>query len=73
MPKATILSEGQRTIVVIAAPTVIKAADEVAEGEEGIEGVEGEEGAEGAAPADGAEGAAPAEGEAAPAAEKKKK
>jgi large subunit ribosomal protein L25 len=54
---ARILSEEQRTIVVISAPTVVKAA--AAEGEgEGEEGEEGEEGAEAAegAEAEAAEG-----------------
>jgi large subunit ribosomal protein L25 len=53
--KAEILSEEQRTIVVISAPTVIKST--TAEGEEGEEGAEGEaaEGAEGAE-GEGAEG-----------------
>jgi large subunit ribosomal protein L25 len=51
IPNVEIVSEEQRTIVVISAPTVIKAAataeEEEAEGEEGAEAAEGEE-AEGA-------------------------
>ncbi|UCC43643.1 MAG: 50S ribosomal protein L25/general stress protein Ctc [Candidatus Zixiibacteriota bacterium] len=64
MPNTRILSQQQRTIVVIAAPTVIK-AEEVAE-EEAVEGepVEGEEGVEAPEEAEGAEGAKEAEGEA---------
>lgn len=54
-----ILTEQQRTIVVISAPTVLKSATED-EAEEGEEGVEVAEGAEGAAPAEG--DAAKAEG-----------
>ena len=64
IPRATILDPEQRTIVVIAAPTVIK-AEAVEEEEEGLEGAEGEEGAEAAEGAEGAEGATegkPAEG-----------
>ncbi|MBD3257023.1 50S ribosomal protein L25, partial [candidate division GN15 bacterium] len=61
IPNAEILTLERRTIVTIAAPTVIKAAataeeeEELAEGEEGEAAAEGEEGAE--------EGAETAEGE----------
>lgn len=55
IPKATILSEESRTVVVIAAPTIIKVDEPVAEAEELAEGEE--------AAAEGAEGA-PAEGDA---------
>lgn len=58
VPGATILADQQRTIVVISAPTIIK-AEEVAAEAVAAEG----EAVEGAA-AEGAEGAAPAEGEA---------
>ncbi len=51
IPNVEILAEGRRTVVVISAPTVIKAAAETEEGEEGEEG----EGAEGEA-AEAAEG-----------------
>lgn len=61
IPDTNILAEPQRTIVVISAPTVVKAAD--TEAEEG-EAVEGEEPA--------VEGEEPASEEAAPEAEKKK-
>jgi large subunit ribosomal protein L25 len=56
IPNVKILSNEQRTIVVIAAPTVIKETVTAEEGEglEGEEGVEGAEGAEGEA-AEGAE------------------
>ena len=56
VPNATILTEDERTIVVIAAPTVIKTT-----AEEGAEGVEGEEGAVAAEGAEAAEGEAEAE------------
>ena len=57
VPNVRVLSEEQRTIVTIAAPTVIKVDEPAeAEAEEGVEG----EAAEGEAPAEGA----PAEGEA---------
>lgn len=56
VPEAIILAEEQRTMVVISAPTIVKAAvdEEAEEGEEGVEGeaAEGEEGAT----AEGAEG-----------------
>ena len=61
LDKVTILTELQRTIVVISAPTVVKAATVEGEEEEGEEGVEGEEAAEGEA-AEGAEGEKKAEG-----------
>ena len=61
IPKATILDPERRTIVVIAAPTVIK-AEAVEEEEEGLEGVEGEEGAEAAEGAEGATEGKPGEG-----------
>jgi len=58
LDKVEILSPTRRTVVVIAAPTVIKetvtAEDEEAEDLEGVEGEEGEA-AEGEAPAEGAE------------------
>jgi large subunit ribosomal protein L25 len=49
VPEATIIAEGQRTMVVISAPTVVKSATAGAEGEETEAGAE-------AAPAEGAEG-----------------
>ena len=57
IPNAEILAEAQRTMVVISAPTVIKAEEVAAEGEEG----ELAEGAE--APAEGEAAEAAAEGE----------
>lgn len=59
IPNAEILAEARRTIVVISAPTVVKAATEEGE-EEGEEGEEGE-GAEGEEGAEGAEGEEKAE------------
>jgi large subunit ribosomal protein L25 len=61
IPDCKITSELRRTMVVISAPTVVKA--EVTEEAEGEEGIEGEEGAEGATTEEG-----PTEGEAAAAA-----
>jgi len=65
LEKVNILTELRRTVVVISAPTVIK-ADDVAEDEEALEGEEGEavEGAEGEAAA--AEGEAEKKDEAKP-------
>ena len=57
IPGVTIESPAQRTIVVIAAPTVVKAETTAGEeAEEGEEGAEGAEAAEGEAAAEGAEG-----------------
>jgi large subunit ribosomal protein L25 len=61
VPGAKILTEEQRTVVVISAPTIAKVEtteEEAAEGEEGAEGEAAEGDAEGAA-----EGEAPAEGD----------
>ncbi|MGD8921718.1 MAG: 50S ribosomal protein L25 [Candidatus Zixiibacteriota bacterium] len=50
IPNVRVLEEGDRTVVVISAPTVVKAAAVAAEGEEAEEAVaEGEEAAEGEA------------------------
>ncbi|MEE8576370.1 MAG: 50S ribosomal protein L25, partial [candidate division Zixibacteria bacterium] len=70
IPKVNILSEEQRTIVVISAPTVIVEPVTEEEDEEGIEAAEGAEGAEGEAAAEG-EGDAKAKAEGDKPAEKK--
>ncbi|MCK4302287.1 MAG: 50S ribosomal protein L25 [candidate division Zixibacteria bacterium] len=60
IPKANILDSERRTVVVIAAPTVVKAdAVEEAEEAEVVEGEEGAEAAEGATEAETAEGKEP--------------
>ena len=55
IPKVNILAEQQRTVVVVAAPTVVKEPEPTAEEVEAAEAAEAAEGAEGAA-AEGAEG-----------------
>lgn len=57
VPEATIMAEEQRTMVVISAPTIVKAAvdEDAEEGEEEVEGAEGAEGDAEAKAADGAE------------------
>lgn len=66
LPEVDIITDSARTLITVAAPTVIKTAAEEAEGE----AAEGEEGAEGEEKAEGGEGKA--EGEAKSEGDKKK-